>query len=240
MIGALQLFHCESPLTQETDGQEEKARDNLECRNLVLREPAPPCWKERCDCFTLSPTDRCIPFRAPPTTNNTGQFFNPHCNVYEQGNTATWYCRHIIFDSAFYIISQTFWWRSYHTTSFEEGDNETEAPQVADSKMLAADAVTRSFIFIREMRQTGLSHSFRLKLIETHAVKYFLCVTSKDFTFFSKSSWGSFITASIFRDKTQSKKEMIKLLDRCIPLKSLEICRWQPWFPGGFQWQLQK
>lgn len=84
-------------------------------------------------------------------------------------------CRHILFVSAFYFSSQAFWW---HTAAFEEDDNETAGLHsvrsfgflkfsvllpAAGSKMFAAEAVTRSFIFIREMRQTGLLQSFGLK-----------------------------------------------------------------------------
>lgn len=60
--------------------------------------------------------------------------------------------------------------------AFEEDYNETaglhsvrsfffqiSVPLAAGGKMFAAEAVTRSFIFITEMRQTGLLQSFRLK-----------------------------------------------------------------------------
>lgn len=83
-------------------------------------------------------------------------------------------CRHILFVSAFYFGSQPFWW---HAAAFEEDDNETaglhgvrsflffyiQSPPAAGSKIFAAEAVTRTFIFIREMRQTGLLQSFGLK-----------------------------------------------------------------------------
>lgn len=86
------------------------------------------------------------------------------------------------------------------------------------------------------MCQKRLSHLFGLE-IKRDTLSNIIERYERSLFFSPNSVKTAFITTSTFfwdKNQSQRKVETIKLLDRWVSLKSLEIClRWQPWFLEG-------